>query len=775
MESKKLLASLESRVDPVIVRELMKTATSHEGFLSLDDLNRKGLVASFNEAALEIHVDIPPIARKSSVISVRGEVVGASPESLSHPANASAFVTINAGQDFTYGKGIDAGGTINGGTTGRLPVHAELDGAINVHSWVLEASSSVSEDPTQQFVRGDVRLVKDNPDGMLRYSVGDLNYPVTGFQQFLAMGGVSGVTNFNLQPQRTVTPINAHEIFLKNRSLVKIWINGRIVQTLDLPAGRHDVRNFPVSLGLNELSLEITDDVGRHEMIKIPYLFSDQLLAPGIQQLSYAIGAPSIQTGSSRNYLSSEPVFSFSHRAGILENLTLGAYFQADRFQGIEGLNSTWLTPAGTWSEEPAISQVGGASDSRFGFGNHFGYLYTDYVGVNRAQRNFGLAVESKTPLFAVLGGIAGNFVPSSAIAHDLTGVFSQQFLERTTFNFSSRLGLYRSPAPGVYRPYSLSPGLSRSWISGLDTTLTLTHTVDQSGVHATNLLFLLTWAMPEKNQYITAIQNTENEQSRVEWNYASNHAVGGINAAVGIERNDLNRLIDGHVNYTGNRGTAGVAQNSSVDNNGLDSHRTSLSAGTSLVFADGAFAVSRPVTDSFVVVKPEEAFVGQRILLNPQSQGNQEPFVEARTDWLGPGVIPDLVSYRQYQLNLSAPDTPPGLHLPRENYVIAPTYKSGTTLRITSDSAVFARGVLVGVGGQLLALFSGEVRSLTDPHHPVGTLFTNRHGKFSLEGMKAGRYHVQSYEGSGSAEFEIPAHAKGIVELGQIKLGSEP
>ena len=105
---------------------------------------------------------------------------------------------------------------------------------------------------------------------------------------------------------------------------------------------------------------------------------------------------------------------------------------------------------------------------------------------------------------------------------------------------------------------------------------------------------------------------------------------------------------------------------------------------------------------------------------------------------------------------------------------MLAPTYKSGMKLKIASDSAVFARGILVGPEGEFKALFSGELRSLTDPTHLPATFFTNRHGKFSLECMKAGRYRMQSYDGPEAAEFEIPLQTKGIVELGQIKLGSE-
>jgi outer membrane usher protein len=153
---------------------------------------------------------------------------------------------------------------------------------------------------------------------------------------------------------------------------------------------------------------------------------------------------------------------------------------------------------------------------------------------------------------------------------------------------------------------------------------------------------------------------------------------------------------------------------------------------------------------------------------LNPQDGGDYE----ARADFFGPGVMPELTSYRFYDLHLALPGNRPGFQLQRENYTLLPTYKSGFRIPVGTDATVFARGTLLGADSQLVALRSGEVRSLTEPQAEPRILFTNRGGRFGLEGLKPGRYLLQLFGNERDRfEFEIPERSLGMVELGAVKM----
>jgi outer membrane usher protein len=62
---------------------------------------------------------------------------------------------------------------------------------------------------------------------------------------------------------------------------------------------------------------------------------------------------------------------------------------------------------------------------------------------------------------------------------------------------------------------------------------------------------------------------------------------------------------------------------------------------GTDLIYADGHFAWTRPVTDSFVIVARNQQFTNQLTGINPSPYG-----YTAEANLLGPAVVPDLNSY---------------------------------------------------------------------------------------------------------------------------------
>ncbi|MHC5731259.1 MAG: fimbria/pilus outer membrane usher protein, partial [Nostoc sp.] len=124
-------------------------------------------------------------------------------------------------------------------------------------------SSTFTERTAPSWVRNDLRLVHDAPDQALRYVIGDLSVPISGYQSSRPLLGVAVARNFSLQPYRVTRPISQFEFFLETPSKVEVFINGLPVQTLQLPGGRQDIRDLPLSGGINDVQLIITDAVGR--------------------------------------------------------------------------------------------------------------------------------------------------------------------------------------------------------------------------------------------------------------------------------------------------------------------------------------------------------------------------------------------------------------------------------------------------------------------------------------------------------------------------------
>jgi outer membrane usher protein len=88
------------------------------------------------------------------------------------------------------------------------------------------------------------------------------------------------------------------------------------------------------------------------------------------------------------------------------------------------------------------------------------------------------------------------------------------------------------------------------------------------------------------------------------------------------------------------------------------------LTFGTALAFADGYFAWSRPVDNSFALVVPYSNFKGQRIGINPTGKS-----YFGLIDNLGSGVISNLRPYNISNLIIDSSKIPLGYDLGKNFY----------------------------------------------------------------------------------------------------------
>jgi outer membrane usher protein len=113
------------------------------------------------------------------------------------------------------------------------------------------------------------------------------------------------------------------------------------------------------------------------------------------------------------------------------------------------------------------------------------------------------------------------------------------------------------------------------------------------------------------------------------------------------------------------------------------------------------------------------------------------------------------------------------GLDLGRDTFQIHPSYRSGTVLDVGTDATVLADGVLVGDDGKPLALLAGKITPLGTPGAAALDFFTNRTGRFRIEGLKPGAYELRvPADSANTAHVEIPASTVGVYRLGDVMIG---
>jgi outer membrane usher protein len=736
---------LEGKLQPDIHAQMMEGNTNRQ--ISIQALEALGVQAVFDEADLELRVRTTPAVRAVSTVDLLNRAPSVGGETVS-PSAFSTYVNLRTGMDYVQQSASGRG-------EGLQPFRADLEGAVNLNGWVIEGTGSYSENAPSLWRRDDLRLVRDDPERMIRYSAGDLAYPTTGFQTFQPMLGVTAARNFSLQPYRVTHPLGQTSFFLKAPSTVQVLVNGQQVQTLQLPAGPHNLRDFLFASGANDVVLRITDDVGRVETIQLSFFFDAQLLAQGEHEFSYSIGAPSRFGETGPEYEYDLPVLSLFHRLGITDRLTAGVNFQGNEQQQLFGMDAVWATRLGTFQPDIGMSTLEGHG---LGYAARLGYRY--YDAASPLGTAFALSAQYTSPSFAPLG----NRDPFNVAEWR----FSARYSQRLGWGVHGGIGgtyELRREAPTALSGLNIFMSKRFGRNSYMDITLDRRETV--LGKTEYRAYASLSVFFDGGRQNVRTTHDTFTRTTRSDWRYNSARHVGGLDGNLGVQRTPDDYSLFGAANYTGYRAEASLAHDITTPSHHgeeLDS-RTRLRFGTALVYAGGQFALSRPVRDSFAIVAAQPEVKGQKIGVDPVADGHL-----AKINRWGPAVIPDLNPYLVRKLSIDAPELPPGYDIGPGAYAVQPTYKSGTVIVVGSDATVLLGGLLEAPDGTPISLQAGEIVAIGEEQRVV-EFFTNRRGKFNAEGLRPGFYEMRLFlDSSARITFEIPKGTAGFYEIGTLK-----
>lgn len=743
LQTQPTLTALKPILRPEVLN-IIQTAIGNAEEFSIDILQKNGIEANFDERRLAVFLQISPAVRAVNVLGDRANLPPEAKEAV--PVSSfSGYVNILASDRFTWASDQTQG-------IQRQPLFLGFDGAINLNNWVLEGNWSFAEKGQPELVRGDIRIVRDDPDNAVRYLAGDYSFPTTGFQNAIAVGGIAAARNFSLQPYTIIRPVNNFEFFLERPSKVEIFTNGRLAQTLNLPAGRQDLRQLPLTTGINDIQLLVTDDRGQEQRINFSSAVASNLLAPNVQQFAYSFGFPSKSLNGGRNYDWSKPILSLAHRWGVSNVLTLGGYAQATSRQQLLGIEGIFATGFGNFAWDAAVS-----NDPNVGQDYAWRLRY-DFFNAKDTDRSFGFSAEQRGARFITFGN---EEIPRNNTALDLSAFYRQKLFGDIGAGLSAQYRFGRDSADS----YRIGLDLSKSFSNGLSLNLSLSQSLNTSGVNEQRALLSMQLNLGSQSlQGSTEVRNTDSPTQQLSWSFREPQVSQSISGTLGLSRSRDSDRLTSNFTYTGYRAIWNLAPDLALTPTNTQSN-VLVSVRTAIAFADGNIAFSRPISDSFAIVVPEKALASQIVGVNPDGQGTYL----SRADGFGAAVVPNLSSYIVSRLLLEVPDAPAGVETGNPVYYTLPTYKSGTVIRVGTEATVYIRGILTDARGAAIALQAGEVRSLSDPQWQPITLFTNRVGKFALTGFKVGRYELRL--GNQILQFEVPEGKVGLYDLGTLKL----
>ncbi len=727
------------------VLENLRTAFGGKAQIGPEDFAPAGIRAEYDPRTLELQFQIPTERRASRSFSVSAldrVQVG----ELARPANFSAYINMRGSLDLIE-DGVDTGL--------QSPVML-LDGAMRLGPVVAESDAVWQPGGFgTDFQRLGSRLVYDDTKNLVRISAGDLETQARGFQSAPDIAGLSLFRSYSvLNPQQIVRPRGDRAFRLDRASTVEVVVNGQQVRRLQLAPGNYNLRDFPFTQGANDIRLNILDDAGRTEVVRFNIFVDQTQLGKGLSEFGVYAGVKA-PLGLSGPVYSNDWIASGYYRRGLTDAITLGANFQTDARSRMGGMEAVLGTPIGTLGANVSFSKVDGIG-SGHAFNATFQRLIQRPSGFGDT---FNLFFERRSRRFAPVNF----FLPDNPYRYEIGGGYTHSFTTSLYGGVDARFSKGRSGRRDVHN-YRISAG----WRISDRATLNAETRFQQDSLGKDVSGFVSLIVRLGRYSTVRSEFDTRDNRARTSYQTLSGSGIGSYNVSADVERSDNGAGVSVNANYFANRGELGFSHFGTYTRGFGDSvnQRSTFRLGTSLALADGTVSVGRPIYDSFAIVKPHRSLGKADVIVDASTFGNA-----ANTGMLGAATMPSLPSYSERTVPLDVKDAPAGTDIGRGSFRVFPRYRSGYVVTVGSDYNITALGLMRDVDGEPVSLVSGTATELAHPERPAQTVFTNRIGRFGATGLAPGKWKIEMLDAARSNFIiDIPADAKGIVQLGEIK-----
>jgi outer membrane usher protein FimD/PapC len=687
-----------------------------------------GVRASFDERKLVLDLVAEPRLLSKSTVDLWASVPG----NVFYPTNPSAYFNY----DLTF-----AGG--DSGQPDTTSITTEFGARTGDFLFLNDATCDIATG-RHRCVRLNTNLTHDDRSTLVRTIVGDVAVPTGLLGTPVNLGGISYSKLYNLDPYFIRFPQQNVSGQLKTASDIEIFVDGQRVRSMRLPAGEFDLRNITQTTGYRTVNVVIRDAFGREQRLNTSFYVTDAMLKAGLHEFSYNVGAMRENYGVESNDYG-RTAFSAFHRYGLTDALTIGGRAEGvrDRFN-LGPAASVILGNAGILNLAASVSDDHGQSGAAAA-------AAWSYAGEHWSA---GLFARKDSRHYAALSDFAsGNL----------------------DFEIAGNLG-YTAPVWGsfsvgyaTFRAYdgqdrdAVSASYSRTLFNGR-ASLFATLVQERAQTRTTSAFAGIIWNL-DVNYSLSASYRRYRGTTSETLQFQKALPVGeGLGYTIAIERasagDATGSLISPSFQYNGRWGTLrGYA--TQVDDPRGTRRAYALSAAGGVAWVENTVAVGRPVTDSFGIVKVDEA-EGIPVSVNGQRIGS--------TDREGKVFVPTLASFIQNQVSIDTRNIPLDLSFPESVKLVSPPYRSGAVIDFHAKRLRAVEGTVeIRTNGSGAAAQFYTMTVAVDGR-PV-TLVTGRGGEFYVENIQPGRYAARLAANGQFCTFElvVPESAQSIVQLPTI------
>lgn len=709
----------------IVTPETLKEVQQKEKeFIKVEELKSLGIEFNYRPDQLLVLLEIRPEIRKSMDVNLAFNNTPRWAKGALHAKGVSGFVNFfnfyRDNSNLTYDQ-----------------ITSDQNWNLNYGKWALLGQTSWQRDNDTRFIRQDVRLTYDDPDNLIRYQVGDLNYNVLDFQTFQPGAGFLLSTNFDLNPYRLFNPMTFREITLNTASRVRVFVNGVLVQTLNLPQGRHRLDNLPLNEGINTIRLEIQDNRGRLENIQFKGTTSYNLISKGYHDFTYGGGVPAEDALQDRRYDTDNKKYFYvlNHLYGMSDQFNLGYGLMGNSNQRLLSLRNLYQGTLGfsnlNISGSQLMKPLVGNSDT--GLAARFSHVFRDYQKEERRLRTFDFGLE-----YLGRGFVAMDDLSPSSFAQLTPELGYTQFLtDAVNVRLRGQYRFHSNPSQADF--FNLSSALTLLYKKYYQFGAQYSYSRFNGGASDNQLLISFNWSLPDAGQVVTTSFNTKTHESNAQWNYTGRGRPGNWRGLTNIRKNPNQKSVEAEIGREDQRyaATVNYLQNErdAQSATSIKTKNTTINFNTALAFAGGEVSISRPINQGFALVKTKRALKNQSIYLNR----NGENF-EAETGHFASAILPNYQAYRYYPVRIDSRDIPMGIEVPPQEVVVAPPFRGGVLVTLDAEYSRALAGK-INWQGNGLALKMGSLKSQSGERNY--NFFTNRKGRFLVESVRPGKYQV--------------------------------
>jgi outer membrane usher protein len=663
------------------------------------------------------------------------------------PAEFSAYLNINGNLDYDDLEGLQKPELYLFGASRYKDVVIELDGAV-----------SDQFGPDYRFYRRSLRAIYDMPGEFRRVTAGDLQPDTVPLLPSPAIAGVSVERRRRtFQPFLPASRLGGREIYLDTDSTVDVLINGVEHETLNLDAGRYDLANLPLQFGSNNVQLRIRDAAGREQTVDYDYFFEPLDLEVGDYEYVASVGLLATSLSYQPEYSDKLAAVGYYRRA-FTESLILGGGVQLSKDRQIFAAETTVVPQVfpGVFDLQGAVSTGDGT-----GYAVRAGYRWRD-GGDNDGGRQLNLTLDYQSSGYQTLDNSYTTPFSTLSVSASLTQAFSNDTFGTAGVSYT-RQGGARSKQTLAYAEVAHRLDNRFRILAGVE--------YGDDPFYRRNVGVRLGISMLFGGGHrANADYRSRTGTFRGTVSRGAEDHVGswGYDAGVSDARGDTS--ADASLDYVGNRfdARATVFTRGRGIGDVTDRQRARLQVGTALAYADGAFGIGRPVSDSFAVLEPHPA-IKDRDVITGRSLRNDK--YDARSGLFGAAVQGGISSYSPENLQFDLAGLGTGYDIGDGLARVDPPLHSGYKIVVGSNRYVSAVGNLV-IDGQPLALASGTLSSVDDEGFETQPFFTNSAGRFGVFGLAPGKTYLVTLTGSArTLRIEVPESNDGLYRIGTVEL----